>query len=86
MAMDLTGGLDSGRETVFATRPDNPHTRDAVNVWVASSDGQLGMRVDIEAVAVEFDLDMTMAVPPWKPGSMSAQARSLSGTGKRAAV
>jgi len=51
MAVDLTGGLDTSREFVFSDRPDDPEMRDAVNVWIESADGSLGMRIGIEALA-----------------------------------
>lgn len=163
MTFDLSGGIDPTREAVFASQPDNPEMRDAVNVWIESSDGRFGMRIGIEAlaetweghdiwldiafadgrvisfrenhkpvsaldndgratirgagpirfqcvkpfghwsvnfkglapettaahlangilinapepVAVEFDLNMTMAVPPWVPGSLIKEAGDI---------
>jgi len=42
------------REYVLIDRPDNG-IRDACNVWLESTDGSLGMRLGIEAVAEQWD-------------------------------
>ncbi len=55
MTIDLSGGIDLSRESVFARRPDNPGMRDAVNVWIESADASFGMRIGIEALAEQWD-------------------------------
>jgi hypothetical protein len=65
MAVDLTGGIDPGREFVFADRPDDPEMRDSVSFWVSDGRGDLGLpRVGIEAVAEHWEehgLQMNLA-------------------------
>ena len=55
MNKDLTGGLNESSEFVLAERPAVAETRDAVNVWIESADGEFGMRIGIEAVAEQWD-------------------------------
>jgi hypothetical protein len=56
MAIDLTGGIDTGRELMFAQRPDNPEMRDSVSFWVVDDRGEVGLpRIGIEAVAANWD-------------------------------
>ena len=43
MTIDLTGGLDPGREYVFAERPDDPEMRDSASFWVFDDRGELGL-------------------------------------------
>ncbi|HKY90567.1 MAG TPA: hypothetical protein VJM11_05975 [Nevskiaceae bacterium] len=67
MAIDLTGGLDVAREHVFASRPDDPDMRDAVNMWVSDDRGVLGLpRFAVEALASKWDahdLSLNVAFP-----------------------
>jgi hypothetical protein len=56
MTIDLTGGLDRGREYVFAERPDDPEMRDSVSFWVFDDHGEVGLpRIGIEAVAANWE-------------------------------
>jgi hypothetical protein len=56
VTIDLTGGIDSEREYVFAERPDNPEMRDSVSFWVSDDRGELGLpRVGIEAMAEHWE-------------------------------
>ena len=56
MAVDLTGGLDEGREFVFAKQPGDPEMRESVNVWMWDDGVEFGMpRVGIEAVADQWE-------------------------------
>ena len=55
MTIDLTGGIDPGRELILAARPEEDGIRDAVNVWIEADDGAFGMRIGIEALAEEWD-------------------------------
>jgi hypothetical protein len=56
MAVDLTGGIDASRETVFAQRPDNPEMRDSVSFWTMDDRGELGLpRIGVEAVSANWD-------------------------------
>ena len=56
MNLDLTGGIDSSRELIFAERPDNPEMRDSVSLWVFDDRGEVGLpRVGIEAVAEHWE-------------------------------
>jgi hypothetical protein len=56
MTIDLTGGLNSDREYVFASQPDNPEMRESVNVWVWDDGMEFGMpRIGIEAVADQWE-------------------------------
>jgi hypothetical protein len=55
-AMDLSGGLDRGREQVFAERPDDPLLREAVNMWIWDDGGRFGLpRVAVEALGSRWD-------------------------------
>ncbi|MDG5484076.1 hypothetical protein [Mycolicibacterium gadium] len=56
MAIDLTGGIDTEREYMFAQRPDNPEMRDSVSFWVVDEDGSVGLpRIGVEAVAANWE-------------------------------
>ena len=55
MTIDLSGGIDIQREHVYASCPDIPQTRDAVNVWLENNDAAFGMRIGIEALAPNWD-------------------------------
>lgn len=56
MAVDFTGGLDEGRDVVFARRPDDPEMRESVNAWVWDDRGEVGLpRIGIEAVAGRWE-------------------------------
>lgn len=67
MAIDLTGGIDPGREYVFARRPDDPEMRESVSFWVSDDRGRVGLtRVGIEAMASNWDahgLQVNVAFP-----------------------
>jgi hypothetical protein len=67
MAIDLTGGLDTSREYVFAKRPDDPEMRDAVNMWISDDRGVIGIpRFAVEALASKWeahDLSVNIAFP-----------------------
>jgi len=52
--VDLSGGVDPGREYVIASQPEDPQVRDAVNVWIESTDASFGMRIGIEALAKDW--------------------------------
>jgi prepilin-type processing-associated H-X9-DG protein len=55
MPVDLTGGVDPGREYIFAERPENPEMRDSVSFWVFDALGEVGLpRIGIEAVAANW--------------------------------
>jgi hypothetical protein len=54
--VDLTGGLDPGREFVFAEQPDDPEMRESVNMWVWDDGDGIGLpRLGVEAVADRWD-------------------------------
>ena len=56
MAIDLTGGIDSSREYMFAERPSDPEMRDSVSFWVFDDRGLVGLpRIGVEAVASNWD-------------------------------
>jgi hypothetical protein len=56
MSVDLTGGIPSARELMFAERPDNPEMRDSVSFWTIDDRGRIGLpRIGIEAVAANWD-------------------------------
>jgi prepilin-type processing-associated H-X9-DG protein len=56
MTGDLTGGIDSAREFMFARRPDNLQMRDSVSFWVFDDRGEVGLpRIGIEAVASKWE-------------------------------
>ncbi|MBY0289705.1 MAG: hypothetical protein K2X52_21585 [Mycobacteriaceae bacterium] len=56
MAIDLTGGIDTEREYMFAQRPDNPEMRDSVSFWVVDDRGSVGLpRIGVEAVAANWE-------------------------------
>ncbi|MEX5633161.1 hypothetical protein [Parafrankia sp. FMc2] len=67
MAIDLTGGLPSSREHVFAERPENPEMRDSASMWISDDRGEIGIpRVAIEAVAANWEnhqLQLNLAFP-----------------------
>ncbi|TMS50989.1 hypothetical protein E0T84_21620 [Mycobacterium sp. DBP42] len=67
MAIDLSGGIDTSREYVFAQRPDNPEMRDSVSFWTVDDRGQIGLpRIGIEAVAANWDnheMQINLAFP-----------------------
>jgi hypothetical protein len=54
MTIDLTGGLPSERDYVFAERPA-PEVRDAANVWLEEENGAFAMRIGVEGVAEQWD-------------------------------
>lgn len=55
MPSDLAGGIDAGREYMFAERPDDPEVRDSVSFWVVDDGGDVGLpRIGIEAVAAHW--------------------------------
>lgn len=59
MAIDLTGGMDSSREYLFAACPETEGMRDAVNMWVSDDRGIVGIpRFAVEAVAPDWDKHM----------------------------
>lgn len=63
MTVDLTGGLDPGRESVLAAQPDDPELRESVNVWAwadadtsagaAAGDAAAGAAVGLPRIGVE---------------------------------
>ena len=56
MAVDLTGGLEAGREYVFGSQPDDPEMRESVNAWIWDAGSDVGMpRIGVEAVADQWD-------------------------------
>ena len=56
MTVDLTGGLDAGREYVFPESPEEDGMRDAVNMWVSDDRGGVGLpRFAVEACAPRWD-------------------------------
>lgn len=56
MAVDLTGGLDEGREFVFPAQPGDPEMRESVNAWIWDRGTEVGLpRVGIEAVADQWE-------------------------------
>ncbi|MBX7430900.1 hypothetical protein JDV09_02055 [Mycobacterium sp. Y57] len=56
MSIDLTGGIDPGREFVFAERPQDPEMRDSVSFWVFDDRGTVGLpRIGIEAVSAGWE-------------------------------
>lgn len=56
MPIDLTGGIDPGRELVFADRPDDPEMRDSVSFWVLDDRAEVALpRIGIEAVAANWE-------------------------------
>jgi hypothetical protein len=67
MTIDLTGGIDSGRELVFPHRPEDPEMRDSVSMWVFSEHGEVGLtRIGVEAVAANWEhhgLQVNVAFP-----------------------
>jgi hypothetical protein len=67
MAVDLTGGMDLARESVFAQRPDDPEMRDSVSFWVLDDRGAVGLpRIGIEALAANWaahDIQVNVAFP-----------------------
>jgi hypothetical protein len=67
VTIDLTGGLEISRDHVFATRPEHPEMRDAVNMWVSDDRGLLGIpRFAVEALASKWeshDLSVNVAFP-----------------------
>lgn len=85
MAMDLTGGLPPSREYLFASCPDNPEMRDAVNMWVSDDRGVLGLpRFAVEAVASKWgrhDISVNIAWPDGRVLSVRGDGDSLSPIG-----
>jgi len=56
MSVDLSGGLGTEREYVFATRPENPEMRESVNAWIWDGNTDVGLpRIGVEAVADQWD-------------------------------
>ena len=56
MATDLTGGIDTAREFLLATQPDDPELRESVNAWVWDDGGEVGMpRIGVEAVGDQWE-------------------------------
>jgi hypothetical protein len=82
LAIDLTGGLDSSREHVFARRPDNPEMRDSVSMWISDDRGELGIpRVGIEAVASAWEthsLQLNVAFPDGRAYRLREPGKALS--------
>jgi hypothetical protein len=85
MAMDLSGGLPLSREHVFASRPDNPEMRDAINMWVSDDRGVFGLpRFAVEAVASKWgrhDISVNIAWPDGRVLSLRGDGESLSPIG-----
>ncbi len=56
MAIDLSGGMDPGRDYFLAGRPDDPEFRESASFWVSDDQGVIGLpRVGIEAMAKSWD-------------------------------
>ena len=56
MTIDLSGGISSEREFVFATQPKDPEMRESVNVWLWDDSDDVGFpRIGIEAVADQWE-------------------------------
>lgn len=55
MKTDLSGGLPVEREYFYASRPDKPEIRDAINVWIEEEAGRFGMRIGYEANSTDWD-------------------------------
>jgi hypothetical protein len=56
MTIDLTGGLEAGREYAFAEQPDDPEMRESSNIWAWDRGTEFGMpRIGVEAVAAQWD-------------------------------
>jgi hypothetical protein len=66
VGVDLSGGLDAGREYLFATQPRDPELRESVNVWVWDGGDAFGMpRFGVEAVGDQWgthDLQLNLAL------------------------
>jgi hypothetical protein len=80
MAIDLTGGIDPSRESVFASRPDDPEMRDSVSFWVFDDRGEVGLpRIGIEAVAANWDahdIQVNVAFPDGRVFRLRDNAKS----------
>ncbi|WP_374157232.1 hypothetical protein ACEWX3_18030 [Mycobacterium sp. G7A2] len=67
MTTDLAGGIDAGREYVFAERPDDTDMRDSASFWVFDDSGAVGLpRIGIEAVAAHWgshQIQVNLAFP-----------------------
>ena len=85
MAIDLTGGLGDSREHLFASCPDTPGMRDAVNMWVSDDRGIVGFpRFAVEALAPGWsrhDLSVNIAWPDGRVLSVrdSGEAHPVAG-------
>ncbi|MEZ0364879.1 hypothetical protein ACAG26_14410 [Mycobacterium sp. pUA109] len=85
MAIDLTGGIDPGREYVFEQRPDDPEMRDSVSFWTVDDRGEVGLpRIGIEAVAANWDshdIQVNIAYPDGRVYRLRTNGPSLPATG-----
>lgn len=85
MTIDLTGGLPTSREDVFAERPAEPNMRDAVNMWVSDDRGEVGLpRFAVEALASQWDrhdLQVNVALADGRVFRLREGYPSLSPTG-----
>jgi hypothetical protein len=56
VTIDLSGGLSSEREFVFAAQPQDPEMRESVNIWAWDDSDDVGFpRIGIEAVADQWE-------------------------------
>ncbi len=81
--------IDSeGKPTIMGTGPLRFNCAQPFKRWTTSFSGQATETSAAELIAnpelpenlscdVEFEIEMTMAVPPWEPGSMSEEARRV---------
>ncbi|WP_433631744.1 hypothetical protein [Nocardia sp. CA-120079] len=85
MPVNLTGGIDSAREYVFAQRPENPEMRDSVSFWVSDDRGELGLpRIGIEAVSANWeshDIQVNVAFPDGRAFRLRETAPALPAAG-----
>jgi hypothetical protein len=85
MAVDLTGGIDASRETVFSQRPDDPDMRDSVSFWTMDDRGEVGLpRIGVEAVAANWDnheIQVNVAFPDGRVYRLRGSGASHSAQG-----
>lgn len=83
----LPSGDDNGRSTIRGAGPLRFQCVEPFRCWTASFRGSAPETTALhlargqllnspEPVAVEFDIEMTMAAPPWVPGSLLPQAKA----------
>jgi len=53
--MDLSGGMDPGRDTVLAKAPDDPLCREGENMWIFDDEGRFTLpRIGVEAISSQW--------------------------------